>query len=105
MGLRTSLRSNTTAVPEWERVHGKRLDLVIEGPHTDYLTTSFMVRLGNIIGVMIASRENWASVANYVERILRLKKRDLEAAEYVDVPCLENIGTHVRRYTKQGRKE
>ena len=28
-----------------------------------------------------------ASVANYVERILRLKKRDLEAAEQVDVPA------------------
>ena len=41
----------------------------------------------NIVGVMIAIRENWASEANYVERILRLKKRDLEAAERVDVPA------------------
>ena len=32
----------------------------------------------NIVGVMIASRENCSSVANYVERILRLKKRDLD---------------------------
>ena len=37
----------------------------------------------NIVGVMIASRENWASVANYVQPILRLKKRDLEAAKHV----------------------
>ena len=35
---------------------------------------------------MIASRENWASVANYVERILRLKERNLEAAEHVGAP-------------------
>ena len=38
-----------------------------------------------IVGIMIASRENWASVANYVERILILKKRDLEAAKHVGV--------------------
>ena len=45
------------------------------------------ITAGNIVGVMIASRENWASLANYVERILGLKKRDLEAAEYVGVPA------------------
>ena len=38
-------------------------------------------------GVMIASRENRDSVANYVKWIQRLKKRDLEAAEQVDVPA------------------
>ena len=32
---------------------------------------------------MMVSRENWALVANYVERILRLNKRDLVAAEHV----------------------
>ena len=40
----------------------------------------------NIVGVvMVARRKNWASVANYVKRILRLKKRDLEVAEHVSV--------------------
>ena len=42
-----------------------------------------MITATNIVGVVIARRGNWASVANYVERILRLKKRDLEAAEHV----------------------
>ena len=37
----------------------------------------------NIVGLMITSRENWAPAANDLERILRLKKRDLEALEYV----------------------
>ena len=35
----------------------------------------------NIVAFMIVSRKNWASVANYLERILRLKKRDPEASE------------------------
>ena len=43
------------------------------------------ITAANIVGFMIASRENWASLTNYVERILRLKKRDLEAAEHVGV--------------------
>ena len=38
----------------------------------------------NIVGVMIASS---ASVENYVERILKLKKSDLEAVEHVGVPA------------------
>ena len=38
------------------------------------------IMASSIVGVMIASKENWASVANYVEQILRLKKRDLEAS-------------------------
>ena len=33
------------------------------------------------------SMENWTSVANYVERILRLKKRGLKAGEHVGVPA------------------
>ena len=36
-----------------------------------------------IVGVMIACRENWASVAKNALHILRLKKRDLDAAECV----------------------
>ena len=44
------------------------------------------IKAANIVGVMIASRENRASVANYVDWILRLKKRNLETAEYVGVP-------------------
>ena len=44
---------------------------------------------------MIASWENWASVANYVERILRLKKRDLEAMEHVGVTIYE-AGTWIK---------
>ena len=43
------------------------------------------ITIANIAGVMFTSRENWASLANYVEGILRLK-RDLEAAEHVDLP-------------------
>ena len=39
----------------------------------------------NINGIVISSRENWASVANYVQWIVRLKKIDLEAAKYVGV--------------------
>ena len=41
----------------------------------------------NIVGVMIANRKNRASVANYMERILKLKKRDHEAAEHVGAPA------------------
>ena len=44
------------------------------------------ITAANIVAVIIASRENWALVACYVERILRLKKRDLEAEEHVGVP-------------------
>ena len=36
----------------------------------------------NIVRVMILSRENWASVVNYVNRILRVYKRDLKATEH-----------------------
>ena len=46
-----------------------------------------MITAANIIGVMISSGENWISVANYVERISRLKKRDLKAAEHVGMPA------------------
>ena len=45
------------------------------------------IKATNIVGVIIASKENWASVAKCVERILKLKKRDLEAAEHVGVPA------------------
>ena len=31
-------------------------------------------------------------MANYVERILRLKNRDLEVVEHVDVPALNILG-------------
>ena len=41
----------------------------------------------NIVRVMILSRDNWAPAANYEERILRLKNRDLEAAEQVCAPA------------------
>ena len=44
-----------------------------------------LITAANIVGVMTASSENWTSVVNYVERILRLKKRDLEAAERVSM--------------------
>ena len=44
------------------------------------------ITAANIVGVMIASKENCASVANCVERLLRLKKSDLEAAEHGSVP-------------------
>lgn len=45
------------------------------------------ITAANIVGVMIASSENWTSVVNYVERILRRKKRDLEAAEQIGMPA------------------
>ena len=48
-----------------------------------------MIMAANIIRVMIMSRENWTLMANYVERILRLKKKDLEVT-----PCRRvGIGT------------
>ena len=45
-------------------------------------TTIGAITAANIVGVMIMIREHWASVANYVEGIL---KRDLEAVEQVCV--------------------
>ena len=53
----------------------------------------------NIVGVLIPSRENSASVANYVESILKLKKRDLEAAEHMDTPAsmiLAHVSNEIR---------
>ena len=41
------------------------------------------ITAANIVRVIIARRENLASVANFVERILRLKKRDFKAAVHV----------------------
>ena len=41
------------------------------------------IMAANIIRLMIASNENWASVTSYGNRILRLKKWDLEATEHV----------------------
>ena len=43
------------------------------------------ITAANIVGVMIASRENWTLVATYAERILGLKKRDIEAAKHTGV--------------------
>ena len=51
------------------------------------ITTIETIKAINIVGVMITGRENSASVANYVERVLRLKKRDLETEEHVGVPA------------------
>ena len=56
--------------------------------HSELTSTIGTITAVNIVGVMIASRANCAPVANYVEPILRLKKRDLvEAAKQVDVPA------------------
>ena len=41
------------------------------------------ITFANIVEIMIANTENWTSVVKYVECILRLKKRDLEATEHV----------------------
>ena len=54
---------------------------------SELTSTIGTITAANIVGVMIVSRENWASVAIYVERILRLKKRDFEAAKHVGVPA------------------
>ena len=54
---------------------------------SELTSTIGTITAANIVDIMIASRENWASVANYVKRIPRLKKTDLEAAEQVDVPA------------------
>ena len=59
------------------------------------------ITAANIVWIMIASMENWASVANYLERILKLNKSGLEAAEHVAVPSFVDTGTCVKR----GRKE
>ena len=54
--------------------------------HRPKLTSAIgTITIANIIDVMIANRENCKSVANFVERILRLNRRDLEAAENVIV--------------------
>ena len=48
---------------------------------------------------MIANGENWATVANYVERILNLKKRDPKAGEHEGVPSkmiLVNVSNGIR---------
>ena len=57
------------------------------------------ITAANTVGVTKASRDNQASVSNYLEGILRLKKRDLEAAEYVGVPTqmtLANVSNEIR---------
>ena len=54
---------------------------------SELMSTIKTITAANIIGVMIAGRENWASVANYVGRILTLEKRDLEATKHVGVPA------------------
>ena len=67
---------------------------------SELTSTIGTITAANIVGVMIPSRENLASMVNYVERILLLKKGDLEATEHVS-GRLENNGTRARRYTKQ----
>ena len=52
---------------------------------SELTSTIGTITAAKIVGLLIASRENWVSVANYVEQILRLQKRDHEAAEHVDV--------------------
>ena len=47
------------------------------------MSTIGTITAANIVSVMIASREKWASVANYVEHILKLQKSDLKAAEHM----------------------
>ena len=47
------------------------------------MSTIGTITTANIVRVMIASRKNCTSVANYVERILRLKKRNVGAVENV----------------------
>ena len=45
------------------------------------------ITAANIVVVRISSRENWISVANYVERMLRLETRDLESGEHAGAPA------------------
>ena len=45
------------------------------------------IMAANIVGVMIAGWEIWASVSKYMERILRLRKRDIEATAHVGLPA------------------
>ena len=57
------------------------------------------ITAASIVRVMIAIREHWASLANYVEYILRLKKTDFKAAEYVGAPAqiiLAHISNEIR---------
>ena len=55
--------------------------------HSVLTSVTETITAANIVEFMTASRNNWASVAYYVEQILRLKKRDLETAEHVVVPA------------------
>ena len=53
---------------------------VFEYARWQELTSAYgTIMAANIFGVLIAGRETWVSVENYVERILRLKNRELEA--------------------------
>ena len=51
-----------------------------------FILTSIIVTI-TTANIVRTSRENWAPVVNNVERILRLKKRDLEAEEHVGEPA------------------
>ena len=52
------------------------------------------ITVANMVEVMIASKGNWISGANYMKLILRLKKRDIEAAEYEGAPAQVKL-THM----------
>ena len=58
----------------------------LQSHRSELMSTIGTIMAANIVEVMIVSSENPALVENYVKRILRLKKRDLEDAEYVGVP-------------------
>ena len=59
----------------WQRYHSVLTSIILK------------ITAANIVGVMIAIRENWASVATYEEHILRLKKIELEATDHADAPA------------------
>ena len=52
---------------------------------SELMSTIGKITAANIVEVMIASRENWALVANYEDGFLRLKRIDLEAAVHVNL--------------------
>ena len=87
-------RMGKTASPFYLYEEGEVID---DAEHRDFECASWQsyrsvltsiigtMTAANIVRVMIVSKEYWASVANYVERILKLNKRNLEAENNVGV--------------------
>ena len=63
-------------------------EIISDAEHTVFVSArlqSYRSQLTSTIAMITA--ENWASVANYMGRILRLKKRDLDDAKHLGEPA------------------